>query len=619
MIFLGLLATTLGFFGIFPLLNPQIPFGYRFAESVYLSIHLFTISYPDYLVYETGSLKSHNINWCLQSARFLAPIVTVAAAIGLFSSVLEGLIKRARVSLFYRQHAIVYGFNLRSRLICEDLIRKGIKTIVLDPDLNEEESAWLRTHGIFTFAVSGAEEIAPKLSKAERAKYLFAAYDDDSVNMKILVRAYQRNRETYENLTDTKKNTFAKKYPTHCYVHFTDPTFKNLQFGGHFSTLDSYFQLRIFSVYDLSAKRLALSVYRKYAKNALEGKSIHFFLIGLGRTGQAMVEQLVRMSYFNPNSKSTITIFDEDQANWDTLTKRFPILNIAGSFYEASDVVRLRHLRDDICFPEVSFSKQPFDSALLTSGKAFEACKSEGSIRIALLCLHETTKNLALADSLLQQQRSPFADIFIRADDPQSEIRRHIKSEIKRKELSNFPSQDEMCTINSLDEGLGEELAQTIHEEYIKELSNSDPTQPSNAPWASLDESFKESNRRAAAHMAIKSSLLGIYDFDPSNPKTLKQTAKKLRIILEKPENAKTLEMLSICEHNRWSAEKLLANWVPGITRKDALKQHPNLIPWDLDPNAEDTTFANYAPLTEPDKQKDRDNIIKIPNYLEKL
>lgn len=617
-IFLWLLSFALGIFGVLPLLDPSIALHLRLLESIYISLGLFTLSQPDFLTYgDTQDFDS--LNASLQIARFLSPLVTVTTIISLVSSLLERAIKRIRVRLFFRGHAIVYGFNLRSRLICEDLARKGIDTIVLEPELSEDEIDWLRERRILFFPMSGADEGSATITKAERAKYLFAAYEEDATNMKILVRAYQRNKDIYDALDDEKKKRFAALYPTHCYVHFDDPIFRNLKFGGQFSKLSKYFELRIFNVYELSAKRLALSLYARHAQDALAGKSLHFAIVGLGNTGQAMVEQLIRMAYFHGESETTLTLFDEDRANWERLVKRYPILELDEAFYGAEDLGRLARLKDAIRFPKVAFHELPLDSALFASGKLLADDSSGATIRSAILCLGEATRNLALADTLLQQRRAPFASVFLRSDDPQSEIRKHIKSEIQRKALSNFPSQDEICTLRSLNEGLGEEVAQAIHEEYISELAPDAPATPSSAPWGDLDEFFKESNRRAATHMAIKASLLGIPDFDLADPQRLKTIARSMRAILDDPSNRPKLEMLAECEHNRWCAEKLLAEWTPGKRRNDALKRHPNLVPWSFDPDSESEPFAGYAPLTEADKQKDRANIEKIPSYLEAL
>ena len=457
---IGIFAAILGSIGVFRQLDPMIPYPDRVFESVYLSLHLFTISYPDYLVYsESSEGLGYSISWQLQVARFLAPIVTVTAAISLFSVVLEKRIKRIRVLLFYRQHAVVYGFNLRSRFMCEDLLENGIRVIVLDPDLDEREMDWLRRKGIIAFEISGTDSNSPSLCKAEKAKYLFAAYDDDALNLKILVRAYQRNREIYEALLEKNKRAAAENYSTHFYAHFTEVAFKRLKFGGQFSNLDNYFKLQIFSVYDQSAKKLAQSIYHKYTQPALSGERIHIFLFGLGESGAAMLEHLIRLSYFSDGAAAQITVIDEDTKSWEELLDVFPVLEPGRGYYSDADSDRVNALKRETNFPNVTFQRTPFDSAGLASGSALVANSEGEEVRIGIVSLSEATRNLALADSLLEQRRCPLAEVYIRSDDPNSEIRKYVRSEMNRKRLSSFPPQDEACRLAALNEDKVEELA----------------------------------------------------------------------------------------------------------------------------------------------------------------
>ena len=617
---IGVAAVILGSIGVFQQLDTEIPFADRLLESIYLSLHLFTISYPDFLAHGASEGDaSYSISWQLQVARFLAPLVTVTAAISLFSIVLEKWIKRAKVLLFYREHAVVYGFNLRSRFMCEDLLENRIRVIVMDPDLDREEMDWLRRKGIVAFEVSGTNSIAPRLCKAEKARYLFAAYEDDALNLKILVRAYQRNRESYEALRDGNRKTDSNRFSTHFYAHFTEVAFKRLKFGGQFSNLDDYFTLQIFSVYDQSAKKLAQSIYHKYTQPALSGERIHILLFGLGESGRAMLEQLIRLSYFSDGAAAQITVIDEDSVSWECFLEVFPALGARSGFYSESDAERVTALIRETNFPNVTFRAIPFDSASLASGSAFTADSEENEIRIGIASLNEATRNLALADCLLEQKRCPMAEVFIRSDDPNSEIRKYIRSEMNRKRLSSFPPQDETCRLRSLNEDGVELLAQAIHEEYLGEIGEEGQNQSSNTPWSALDESFKESNRRAALHVAIKCKLLGLPDFDLETADGLASIARELRSTLNRPEELGKRETLSICEHNRWCAEKLLDGWVPGKTRNDALKRHPNLIPWNLNEDLASGVFEGYVPLSERDKDKDRHTVVKIPDYLEAI
>ena len=619
---LGVFAAVIGTIGIYSLLSEDEPAALRLFEAIYLSLAFFTFSYPDYLIISLGVDSSlENRGWMIQTARFLAPLVTVTTAISLFSAFLERRIKRLRVRLFYTRHAVIYGFNLRSKLICEDLLAKRKRQIlILDPNLTEKDIAWAKSKGIITFRVYGADHSAPKLCKAEKAELLFAVSDDDALNMKILVRAYQRNYETYYAMSDEARKREAEKNPTHCYVHFSDSNFKQLKFGGQFSSLDNYFNLQIFNIFDQTAKRVAKEIYREFAEPILSGKTFEVSVFGIERMGEAIIEQLIRLSFFKSGTRIMIKAYDVDDSNWLKLAERFPILEVDRRFYDKANAARLEELKQAVSFPVVRFQKRSLSSAALTHGSAIDEATDDSACRAAIISFKDATQNLALADCLLQQQRAPFSKIYIRSDEPESEIRKFVRSEIERKKFCNFPNQDEVCKVDSLSEDSVEKLAKAIHDNYIEKTPHNGAENPSNTDWKSLDESFREANRHAAAHIEIKCLLIGIQDLHLNDKARCRRISQIVRERVTPPQGEASLEMLAQCEHNRWCAEKLLDNWVPSKVRDNSLKHHPNLVPWNLDTRPQDyKEFVGFSPLADSDKTIDRDIVSIMPDYLEAL
>ena len=100
---------------------------------------------------------------------------------------------------------------------------------------------------------------------------------------------------------------------------------------------------------------------------------------------------------------------------------------------------------------------------------------------------------------------------------------------------------------------------------------------------------------------------------------TVKRTIAKLREQLQGDAPDSYLEFLAECEHSRWCVEKLLDGWIPGKLRNDDRKEHPDLVPWEIEGPEQERSFKGFKVLTEPDKQKDRNNIEKIPALLEGL
>ncbi len=62
------------------------------------------------------------------------------------------------------------------------------------------------------------------------------------------------------------------------------------------------------------------------------------------------------------------------------------------------------------------------------------------------------------------------------------------------------------------------------------------------------------------------------------------------------------IEMLAKAEHDRWATCKRLAGWRSGPVRDNALRIHPDLVPW--------------SDLTDATQDYDRDPVRKLPELL---
>jgi len=98
--------------------------------------------------------------------------------------------------------------------------------------------------------------------------------------------------------------------------------------------------------------------------------------------------------------------------------------------------------------------------------------------------------------------------------------------------------------------------------------------------WEKLPEAKKESNRVAILHGAIKQEVW----------KSLQQA--------DAEQQTRALEALSVSEHSRWMAEKIMDGFVYGVESNTTRRIHKDLRPWDA--------------LSEYDKDKDRNQVRKV-------
>ena len=131
-----------------------------------------------------------------------------------------------------------------------------------------------------------------------------------------------------------------------------------------------------------------------------------------------------------------------------------------------------------------------------------------------------------------------------------------------------------------------DQMAQVIHQDYL----DKNPSASINEAWQYLDESIRDSNRYAAAHIDIKLRAIG-RKLVPLNPDAPTFVFSELE-----------LNILQRLEHARWCAQKRLAGWKYASIRDNKKLLHPCLVDFD--------------DLPADEKLKDRQSIQTIPHLL---
>lgn len=111
---------------------------------------------------------------------------------------------------------------------------------------------------------------------------------------------------------------------------------------------------------------------------------------------------------------------------------------------------------------------------------------------------------------------------------------------------------------------------------------------PAEAEWAHLPEPFRDDNRNVADQMDYKLASIFMLAVPGSDNAPIP------------PDDAETLARLA---HARWWAAKALTGWRFGAKRDDRAQLHPDMQPYDQ--------------LSEPVKQKDRDEVASLPRLAE--
>ena len=135
--------------------------------------------------------------------------------------------------------------------------------------------------------------------------------------------------------------------------------------------------------------------------------------------------------------------------------------------------------------------------------------------------------------------------------------------------------------------------ARAIHDDFLDKERNKwgpkFPSQISHAVWPELPAEFQDDNRAVADHFDAKLMMIGCRAADGAGLSAYELSMAEV-------------ELLAAVEHARWMAGKSLDGWKYGPERDDKRRLHPSLLDYDA--------------LIETEKQKDRNNIIIMPQQL---
>ena len=137
-----------------------------------------------------------------------------------------------------------------------------------------------------------------------------------------------------------------------------------------------------------------------------------------------------------------------------------------------------------------------------------------------------------------------------------------------------------------------EAIAAAIHETW-RALSRKEglPMRPNlDQPYVDLADADKDNNRAAARRMG---DVLAVAGLTLSNDPARQAVASDALTA--------SMEALAEAEHDGWMAQRARNGWSWGETRDDEAKRHPSMVP--------------YARLPESEKDKDRGNVRRYPDF----
>jgi hypothetical protein len=323
---------------------------------------------------------------------------------------------------------------------------------------------------------------------------------------------------------------------------------------------------RVLSQGAIAARSLAIANPPFLIAKERGHERIHALIIGFGQTGHAILRDLIvncRATYLG---LPRITVIDPHaKALEGVLRVRAPELDACA---EARFIVG--EISSRAVHPEPAQIARTIAEA--------------GPITAAYVCLNTDVDALSASSTLQSLLRSIDLDpppIFVRVRElntiaPGGQADRGLDA------LKPFGDLASILTASEFLSSAPDAAARAFNEAYRASLTpeqRSDPRNRSANAWDDLDETYRQANRDAVAHIPAKLASAGV------NPGRWRWVTGLPVLgpgerLYDGPEQ---LEPLAELEHERWLAQRRMDGWrwTSKPSKNEVLRQHPSLVPYN--------------------------------------
>lgn len=535
------------------------------TDIAYRLLTLFTVN---------ANFDEPNVPPLLDVARFLAPLTlastVVFVTIGFFRERLTAFAVRA----FWRGHAVFYGCNPRSLLIASDIAKTRRVAFVSDCDDHGDDADAIEEIGAVSLGKAASPKAAFRQAALSRASVLFVMPESDVSSQSVSHAA--------EDFLESKRRHARPAI----FAEYTDD-----------------FSLRVAREQGeaRAAKKPGSSDYvavhpfnleLQLAREIIDGcqpdiasleRPFHTAIFGFDKLGQTLAFEAAQMYHFPDLTKPRMTIVDRGiAAKWADFLLRHPGFDRIADVrtVEATDWIRaLEADRPSLALIDFQDSALAFDTARILRQLSLAVPPSEPARPV-------------IGMKIVIVPPVDSAGYF-----PDAECSAGFLA------INRIDVVDTGAVLNGMDiMGRAERcdaVAKGVHYSWMAKPDEVWKTDSLDAEWAKLSDTLRDSNRYAARHLFVKLAYLGW--------KTVPAAAPSEREAFDASAlDERQLETLSRLEHNRWTAEKTLAGYMPTSCadadayriRKRDNHLHCDLVPWESlsrDTQLKDSNALRFA------------------------
>lgn len=552
-------------------------------DPVYASFRLFVFEGPD----ATGDWPLH-----LQLARALAPVILIyTAAKAIWQQV------RRHVALYLllfhkRRFVVVCGAGETGFRLARDYCRTtDMRVVVIDSDPMNPLAAELETMGAIVLHGNAIDPVILHQARVIYARELFLCTGDDQANIAIAKNVERQTRHLGTNeirhlaaISATHEVPGARCVGLRCFLCVDAPDLYEV-FANHpfFATSSERYSIRLFN----RGETVARNVFRTCAPDlyylpAAKGPRLHILVVGFEALIRELILQSALTAHYSDFRLPMITVLCPPDCR--ELVSRFH-----HRYPHLHQTAELHFVYAD---PLTVSESQWRDMQQLTPfSVCYTALRRDVESILAARRLNRL-RRLASMPSLnfvvLLNQQTFLADILDDNFLPIGEDKHHLP---EHEPIEYFEALDETISIDMVVNESLDLFAETLHRAYVDAQTERGDSPQQNASligWSELPPHKKKANQRAAAHLDVKLRIAGccLRDKRDPTPETVFPGDKEM------------LDVLAQIEHRRWMADKFLSGYSYGTERDEDRMLHPDLISWEN--------------LSEPDREKDRDNIRQI-------
>ena len=543
----GILAATAFVLGLVGLHRETEGDEWSWPGAIYFSLRLFGFNYD---LSGDGNNPYSQGNWQLWIASFLAPASTALAVIKTVAQSLASRIDLWRVSC-WKEHAVVCGAGERGHHLALSLRKEGRQVVVVDEKEDLDSLKQLRDEGVIAIRGNVADPATLAAACVDTAAIVVALTPSVEANLEVVLAASQRKKG-------------KKSYPVKAFAYapraFATMFEGQKPFCHDKSDADNHGVECGFFDHNATAARVLANKYAPVLGPELfeEQRGARILVAGDGEVLPELLGVLIAQCQFTGPHVPHLTLLT---VNEDEIARGFPI------HHSQMPLVA------DLQTRQMSMAKMLSVSlpSLARGGKmepydlVFVACREDGD-------------TLTLAATLAQQE--PLTRRVVAGLTPSTRLEQKFEQYFKNRqplagvELFNLLTLG--CEARDVERQELDRNARAVHNQYFEQQKTEGKKEGDSLslyPWENLRGDFRESNRSAADHTAVKMPILQL------------------------SQSQQTIELLAEAEHRRWMAERIVSGWRHATSRNDAKRLHHNFVP--------------YTALSEGDRDKDRENVHK--------